>query len=97
MTDKEFRDQLFLKQKHAFDLMDDAERKLSDDYCEKYKKFIDTARTEREAVTEAIRLAEGVGFKEFDRNSELKAKRRRSYRRGACGFTEARSQADTAL
>ena len=31
-------------------------------YCEDYKRYLDAARTEREAVSEAIRLAEAKGF-----------------------------------
>ena len=34
-------------------------------YAEEYKKFIDAAKTERESVTEAIKLAEAKGFKEY--------------------------------
>ena len=36
-------------------------------YCEDYKKFLDAGKTERECVTEAVRLAEAKGFKPFTR------------------------------
>ncbi len=42
-------------------------------YCTAYKAFLDTAKTEREAVCEAIRLAEQNGFVPFDRTKPLKA------------------------
>ncbi|MBR2388479.1 MAG: aminopeptidase [Clostridia bacterium] len=35
------------------------------DYAEEYKSFIDAAKTEREAVDEAIRLASARGFREY--------------------------------
>ena len=35
------------------------------DYAEEYKKFIDAAKTERESVDEAIKLAVARGFKEY--------------------------------
>ncbi len=35
------------------------------DYAEDYKKFIDAAKTERESVDEAIKLATSRGFKEY--------------------------------
>ncbi len=38
---------------------------LADSYCEDYKKFLDDAKTEREAVKTAISLAEKKGFKPF--------------------------------
>ncbi len=38
---------------------------LADSYCEDYKKFLDNAKTEREAVKTAISLAEKKGFKPF--------------------------------
>ena len=38
----------------------------SDNYCEGYKRFLDNAKTEREAVITAIKLAKEKGFCEFD-------------------------------
>ena len=34
-------------------------------YAEDYKKFIDAAKTEREAVDEAVKLASARGFREY--------------------------------
>lgn len=45
----------------------------ADAYCEGYKMFLDNAKTEREAVTEAIAMAEKEGFVPFDPNAKLKA------------------------
>ncbi len=43
-----------------------------DRYCEGYKTFLDDAKTEREAVTAAIAMAEKQGFVPFDPKASLK-------------------------
>ena len=43
--------------------MNEKERKAAMAYGERYKKFLDTARTERLAAAEIIRQAEAKGFK----------------------------------
>ena len=68
----ELKDKLFYKQKHLQDVLDEAGRAASEAYCDKYKAFLSTARTERLANREAIRLAETYGFHAFDRNAPLK-------------------------
>ena len=35
-------------------------------YAEGYKAYLDAAKTERESVTEAIKMAEANGFKPFE-------------------------------
>ena len=45
----------------------------SNSYCEGYKSFLDKAKTEREAVITAIKLAEENGFCEFDRTKKYNA------------------------
>lgn len=45
----------------------------SDSYCEGYKKFLDKAKTEREAVITAIKLAKEKGFCEFDSTKKYNA------------------------
>lgn len=45
----------------------------TESFCEDYKCFLDNAKTEREAVREAIKLAEANGFDEFDRNAKYSA------------------------
>ena len=42
-------------------------------FSEGYKKYMDVSKTEREAVTETIRLARKAGFKEFSEFKKLKA------------------------
>ncbi len=66
------REELFYNQKHASEKMDEHEKIKSDAYCEEYKAFLNAAKTEREAVREAIRLAKESGFSEYVRGMRLK-------------------------
>ena len=44
-----------------------------EDYCRDYMQYLNSSRTEREAVNNAISLAEGRGFVEYKPGMELKA------------------------
>ena len=66
-------DKLLSNHKHAGLLLEDEETAKASEFCEDYKAFLDTAKTEREAVTEAVRLAKAAGFKEFERGKKYKA------------------------
>ena len=65
MEEKSLRNDLFYEQKNGYDLIDTAERIAVEDYCEGYKEYLNVSRTEREAVKEAIALAESHGFVPF--------------------------------
>ena len=65
--------ELCYRPEEAWKVLDDAAIRQADDYCERYKAFLDRAKTEREAVAEAIRQAEEAGFVPFDRHKPLKA------------------------
>ena len=67
------RDELFYTKKSAFDTIDEDELSRAYAYCEEYKLFLDNAKTEREAVKEAIRLAEEHGFVRYERGLPLPA------------------------
>jgi len=67
----EFREKLFYEQKNGYDLIDLKERTKLEEYCEEYKDFLDAAKTEREAVSEAIRLAENAGFVPLTEEAKL--------------------------
>ena len=69
MADKEF----FYVQKHVADQLDAGEKAKCDAYCQAYKRYLDAAKIEREAVQEAIRLAEAKGFRPFTRGKQLTA------------------------
>ena len=43
------------------------------DFCEEYKKFLNSSKTEREAVKTSIELAKQCGFKDFKEVKSLKA------------------------
>ena len=62
----ERKQELFYTQKNGYDLMSVDERRLCEDYCKGYMRYLDAARTEREAVREAIALAEAAGFAPLD-------------------------------
>ncbi len=42
-------------------------------FCEGYKVFLDKGKTERECVTEAIKMLTAAGYTEFDENTAYKA------------------------
>lgn len=60
------KDQLFLSRKHGGLQMSDAELAAAQDYCEGYKAFLNSAKTERETVTAAVEMAEKAGFVPFE-------------------------------
>lgn len=70
---KELRDKLFAKKKNGFFHMNDEELSTCDAFCEKYKKFLDNAKTEREAVKAAVAMLEEKGFKEYKSGMKLAA------------------------
>ncbi|MBQ8789905.1 MAG: aminopeptidase [Ruminiclostridium sp.] len=70
---EELKEKLFYTKKHTTLIMSDAEQKKADKYCEGYKKFLDSGKTEREACATAVEMAEKAGFKLFDKNAEYKA------------------------
>ena len=73
MDAKELKSKLLMEKKNGYAALSEADRKAMNEYCEGYKAFLDAGKTERECVTEAIRLAEAQGFKKLERGMELKA------------------------
>lgn len=59
--------------KNAGEKLSDSEWEKADLFCEGYKKFLDLAKTEREAVEIAISMAREKGFKAFDPKVKYKA------------------------
>ena len=60
------------------------------DYAEGYKKYLDVAKTEREAVTESIKMAEANGFKPYTFGMKLNPKDKYYYNnrgKNLCLFT----------
>ncbi len=65
------RETLFHQPKNGWDRLSQAEEGELNAYCEDYKHYLDAAKTEREAVTEAVRLAQAKGFKPFTRGMAI--------------------------
>ena len=72
-TAKELKEKLFYNKKNGLLKVDDATYEKAVDYCEGYKSFLNNAKTEREAVKTAVKMAEAKGFAPFDRNKSYKA------------------------
>ena len=67
------RERLAYKPGLSTKLLSEEEISKADAYCEGYKAFMNAAKTEREAVSEAVKLAEAAGFVPFDYKKPLKA------------------------
>ncbi|MBR1421950.1 MAG: aminopeptidase [Ruminococcus sp.] len=50
--------------------MSDEQIAEADAFCEGYKAFLNTAKTEREAVIEAVKQAEAAGFRRFEKGKK---------------------------
>lgn len=61
----ELREKLFYEQKNGYDLIDTEERVKLEEYSVGYMDFLNRSRMEREAVANAIALAEEHGFTEY--------------------------------
>ena len=68
----DMRTSLFYEQKNGYDLIGTQERKTLEDYCLGYMAFLNNSRTEREAVNNAIAMAEERGFVEYVPGMELR-------------------------
>lgn len=64
-TTDELKEQLFYKRKNGRLIADDETLSKAQDYCEGYKDFLNSAKTEREAVKTAVKMAEENGFQKF--------------------------------
>ena len=63
----ELREKLMYKASNAYKVKDASFEKASD-FCEGYKLFLNSAKTEREAVSYAVKEAEKQGFTPYDKN-----------------------------
>ena len=68
----DMRNSLFYEQKNGYDLIGTQERKTLEDYCLGYMEFLNNSRTEREAVNNAIAMAEERGFVAYEPGMELR-------------------------
>lgn len=70
---KELKEKLFYTRKNGRLKADTATLDLAESYAQGYKKFLDNAKTEREAAKTAIEMAESKGFLPFEIGKEYKA------------------------
>ena len=70
---QELKEQLFSQPEHAGQRMKDAELKDCDKFCEEYKDFMNTAKTEREINSFVIAELDKQGYQEFEPGMKLKA------------------------
>lgn len=69
----ELRSKLFYEQKNGYDRIDTAARIEAEKYSKAYMAFLNDSRTEREAVDNAVELAERCGFVKYIPGMALKA------------------------
>lgn len=64
---KELKETLFLKRRNAYAAMSEEALGKADAFGADYRRFLDAAKTEREACAEAVRLAEEKGFRAYEK------------------------------
>ena len=69
---EQLKEKLFSQKKNAVYRMNDSEIKACDDFAEDYKKFLDTAKTEREAVKAIVEELQKKGYREYKAGSGLR-------------------------
>ncbi len=69
----ELRDRLMYSQKNGYDRLSDGDYERIMKCGERYKKFLDGSRTERDAVRYAVELAEKAGFRPYSEGMKLSA------------------------
>ena len=72
MTDKELMEELSYERKNAYLKMTESEKKEMNELCDGYRVFLDSGKTERECVKEAVKMAKASGFLELDSVDSLK-------------------------
>ncbi len=72
-TVEELKKELCYKPKHALDVVCDSVKESADAFAEGYKKFLDEAKTEREATEVVLKAAQERGFVEFDADKKYVA------------------------
>ena len=63
---EKLREELMIPKKKGALTLEDKTFQAADDFCENYKKFLNKAKTEREAVDYAVKLPKKAGFAAFD-------------------------------
>ena len=66
-------DKILSKRENGILRMSDEKIKKADKFCEGYKDFLNTAKTEREAVIESVKQAKKAGFEEYEAGKKYEA------------------------
>lgn len=70
---QQLKDALFLERKNGVYTLEESEVTQADTFSADYKKFLDRAKTEREAVKTAEEIAKNAGFVPFDCDKKYQA------------------------
>lgn len=70
---KELKEKLAYKPKNGLLRVSEEEKKQAFDFCEGYMRFLDDAKTEREAVEAAVKIAENAGFTAYEPGRKYQA------------------------
>ena len=73
MNANEWKEKLYLQKKNGGLVLSEEELQKADAFCEEYKNFLNSSKTEREAVHYAVVRAEKLGFTPFDAGKAYKA------------------------
>lgn len=73
METKELKEQLFYKKASVYEKANENAIDAAYSFASDYKKFLDDAKTEREAVDASIAIAEAAGFKPYSLGQSIKA------------------------
>ncbi len=73
MDYKALEEKVIYRKKNAFEAFDEKETALAYEFCEGYKEFINSSKTEREAVSVSERIAIEAGFEKWVAGKEYKA------------------------
>lgn len=73
---KKLKEKLFYKKENVFDVATEKEAEKIDAYAQGYKTFLDNAKTEREAVNEAIKMLSSEGFVEYKLGDKIEKGKR---------------------
>ena len=73
MEASEMKEKLFYTKKTVFEKAGDKRVDAAYEYAVNYMKFLDAAKTEREAVTESIKIAENAGFVAYKLGAPVKS------------------------
>ena len=70
---KDLKKKLFSRKKNGWDEIKKADVEAMEAYCEDYKRFLDSGKTERLCAEQIIMLAKKAGYVPYERGMALKS------------------------